>query len=112
MKQIVAMRDDIAFYVKLFPLTTIHPEAYGKSAAVLCEEDNAKALQLLDDIFAKKPIPAAKCKTTAVDDTIRVGRGLGVSSTPTLIFQSGKVVSGALKSNDIVARATEKQTLK
>ena len=108
MKQIVATRDDIVFYIKMFPLTTIHPEAYGKSAAVLCEEDNTKALAMLEDIFAKKPIPAAKCKTTAVDDSIRVGRGLGISSTPTLIFQSGKVASGALKANDIVAKATEK----
>ncbi len=102
------MRDDIVFYIKMFPLTSIHPEAYGKSAAVLCQEDNAKALALLDDIFDKKPIPAPTCKTTGVDDSIRTGRSLGISSTPTLIFQNGKVASGALKANELVARATEK----
>ena len=108
MKQVVATRDDIAFYIKLFPLTSIHPEAYAKSAAVLCEEDNDKALKLLEDAFNNITIPAPKCETSAVDESIRMGRALGVSSTPTIVFQNGRIVSGAIKADELAGRATEK----
>ena len=108
MKQVVATRDDIVFYIKMFPLTSIHPEAYAKSAAVLCEKDNDKALKLLEDAFANITIPAPKCETSAVDESIRMGRSLGVSSTPTIVFGNGRIVSGAIKANELAERATEK----
>jgi thiol:disulfide interchange protein DsbC len=52
MKKVVADRKDIAFYIKLFPLKS-NLEAYEKSKAILCE----KSLSLLEDAFAKKPLP-------------------------------------------------------
>ncbi len=89
MKQVVTTRDDIAFYIKMYPLTSIHPEAYSKSATILCEEDNDKALKLLEDAFANKTIPPATCQTDAVDESIMMGKALGVSSTPTSSVRSG-----------------------
>jgi thiol:disulfide interchange protein DsbC len=109
MKQVVAMRDDIAFYIKLFPLVSIHPEAYAKSQAIMCEKDNGKALKLLEDAFEKKPLPEATCSGSIIDEHMRLGRSLELTGTPALIFQSGKKASGALKANDIVQRAMEKK---
>ena len=54
MKRVAKEHPDIAFFIKLYPLTKIHPQAYNKAKAIIC----AKSLQLLDDSLAGKPIPA------------------------------------------------------
>ena len=106
MKQVVAKRKDIAFYIKLFPLQSIHPDAYGKSLSILCEKSNKKALELLEDAFAKKEILQAKCESTVVDENIKLGRALGVKGTPAMIFEDGSKVSGSIKAEEIIQRAT------
>jgi thiol:disulfide interchange protein DsbC len=89
MKKVVAERKDIAFYIKMFPLP-IHKDAAEKAKAIVCE----KSLKLLDEAYEKKPIPKAKCKTTVIDDNIKLGKKLGISGTPALILPDGRVVSG------------------
>lgn len=88
-KKVVAERKDIAFYMKMFPLK-IHPEAYEKSKAIICE----RSLELLENAFDKKPLPKAKCETTAVDENIKLGEKLGISGTPAIILPDGRVISG------------------
>ncbi len=89
MKKIIEERKDIAFYIKLFPLKN-HPEAYDKAKAIVCE----KSLALLEDAFEKKPIPKAKCETTAVDESSKLAQRLGVNSVPTLILPDGRMLPG------------------
>ena len=100
------MRNDIAFYIKMFPLVSIHPEAYEKSKAIICAGDNEKALALLEDAYAKREIPKSECVTQIVDEHIRLGRSLGISGTPAIVFEDGKLVSGALKIEDLIKNAT------
>ena len=89
MKKITEERKDIVFYIKMFPLKS-HPAAYDKAKAILCE----KSLALLEDAHAKKPIPKPTCETTAVDESIKLGEKLGLSSVPALIFPDGRVMPG------------------
>ena len=89
MKKIIEERKDIVFYIKMFPLKS-HPAAYDKAKAILCE----KSLALLEDAHAKKPIPKPTCETTAVDESIKLGEKLGLSSVPALIFPDGRVMPG------------------
>jgi len=98
MKQVVSKRDDVVFYLKMYPLVSIHKDSYAKSTAIICALDkgNDEALKLLEDAYARKPIPEATCKTTVVDDDMKFGQEKGFSSTPTIVFQNGKVVSGAI----------------
>ncbi len=96
-------RKDIAFYIMLFPLP-MHQDAARKSKTILCE----KSLQLLEDAFEKKQIPDPKCNTTAVDDNIKLGKKLGVTGTPALIFPDGILVSGALDADTIIKNAEKK----
>ena len=112
MKQVVASRDDIAFYIKFFPLRSIHPDAYAKSKAVACQKDNESALKLLGEIFVNKANPKPDCKTSIVDDSIKLGNSIGLRATPTIIYQSGKVISGAPRAEIIVAKAVEKPVKK
>jgi len=84
MEKVVAQRNDIGFYIKMYPLN-IHPAAYDKAKAIVCE----KSLQLLEDAFAGKPLPEPSCQTQALDDNIKLGKQLGITSTPTIILPDG-----------------------
>ncbi len=97
MKKVTKERKDIAFYIKMFPLKSLHPGAYEKAKAIVCE----KSLRLLEDSFEKKQLPAPKCKTTAVDDSIKLGEKLGISGAPTLILPDGRLIPGFRDANGI-----------
>lgn len=73
----------------MFPLR-IHPEAYEKAKAIVCE----KSLALLEDAFEKKPLPKPKCETTVIDENIKLAEKLGISSVPSLILPDGRIISG------------------
>lgn len=90
MKQVIKERKDIAFYIIMYPLTSIHPDAYEKAKAIVCE----KSITLLEDAFGKKQLPKPKCETTVIDDNIKLAQKLGIDGTPAMIFPDGKVISG------------------
>lgn len=101
LKSVVEKRKDIAFYLKLYPLP-MHPKAYDKSKTIVCEKDNEKALKLLEQAYDKKEIPAPECNTSVVDENKQLASKLGISGTPTVILPNGKLVSGAMKSDDLI----------
>ncbi len=90
MKQIIEERKDIAFYIKMFPLRN-HPGAYEKAKAILCE----KSLALLEDAYSGKPLPKPGCETTAVDESMKLGERIGISSVPTIILPDGRLMPGS-----------------
>lgn len=95
----VAERKDIVFYIKMYPLP-MHKGADEKAKTIVCE----KSLELLEDAFAKKELPKAKCDTKAVDENIKLAQKLGINGTPAIIFPDGRVVPGALDSKAIQER--------
>lgn len=97
MKKIIKDRDDIVFYIKMFPIRS-HPHAYKKSKAIVCEQ----SLKLLDDAFAGKSMPEPSCETSEVDDNIALAESLGISATPTIILPDGAIVSGYKDANTLV----------
>jgi len=99
LKKIVSERKDIAFYIKLFPLVKLHPDAYRKSKSIVCE----RSLQLLDNAFSGKDIPSPSCETDQVDKNIKLGESLGIRGTPTLILQDGTVLSGYTTADKLIA---------
>ena len=103
LKKIIAERKDVVFFIKMFPLP-IHKEAAGKAKAIVCE----KSLALLDAAFEKKPISKPKCKTSAVDDNIALGKKLGITGTPTLVMPDGRVISGFRDANALKASIDKK----
>lgn len=115
MKQIVADRDDIAFYVKLLPLK-IHPAAYKKAKAIVCE----RSLRLLDRAYDGKALPDPSCETAEVDDNIELAERLGITGTPTIVLPDGGVISGyrdsvplqkAIEAAGLAAEEKERQEL-
>ena len=89
MKKIIDERKDIAFHIKMFPLTS-HPAAYEKSKSIVCE----KSLAFLEDAFEKKPIPNPKCETSAIDESIKLAQKLGITSVPSLVLPDVRIIPG------------------
>jgi len=104
MKKVLEKRKDIVFFIKLYPLVKIHPKAYEKSKAIVCE----KSLKLLEDAFAKKELPKAKCETSAIDENIKLAESLGIFGTPAIIFPDGSKASGAMAADAIIQRIDRK----
>jgi thiol:disulfide interchange protein DsbC len=94
MKKVIKERKDIVFFIKMFPLK-MHPKAYDKAKAIICE----KSLALLDDAFEHKQLPAPKCKTSIVDENLKLAEKLGISGAPTLIMPDGRVIAGYRDAN-------------
>ncbi|GAB4424435.1 MAG: hypothetical protein OHK0032_19000 [Thermodesulfovibrionales bacterium] len=97
MKKVVNERKDIAFYIKMFPLK-IHPGAYEKAKAIVCE----KSLTLLENAFDKKELPKPKCETSVIDENIKLAEKLGISGTPALILPDGRVIPGAVEAKTLI----------
>jgi thiol:disulfide interchange protein DsbC len=90
--------DDITVYVFMYPV--IRPENADHSRAVWCAPDRAKAW--LELAAAPRPrVPAASECADPLGKVLKLGRSLGVNSTPTLILANGERVSGGLTPSDL-----------
>jgi thiol:disulfide interchange protein DsbC len=90
MKKILAERKDISFYIKMYPIVQLHPDAPQKAKAIVCE----KSMALLEDAFEKKPVPQPKCETTIIDENISLAKKLSITGTPTIILPDGRMFPG------------------
>lgn len=105
----------IAF--RQFPLTSIHPQAYGAATATLCADEQGKFWELHDALFAdQKALAPERIADTAgrlgvdrdrfaaclesgrskrrVDEDLAAGRALGLTGTPAA-FVNGRLLTGA-----------------
>ncbi len=103
MKKVIKERKDIAFYIKLYPLP-MHKDAYAKAKAIVCE----KSLSLLEDAFERKPLPAPKCETTAIDDNVKLAQKLGITGTPAIIMPDGRLIPGYLEADALIKQIEKK----
>jgi thiol:disulfide interchange protein DsbC len=95
----LAQIDNVTIYVFMYPV--IRPENTEHSRMVWCAPDRAKAwLELAAAPKPKLPDAAAGCGDP-VDKVLKLGRGLGVNSTPTLILGNGERVTGGLSAPDL-----------
>ncbi|MEI7818473.1 MAG: DsbC family protein, partial [Desulfuromonadales bacterium] len=90
LKQIVKKHSNIAFHIILFPLKGMK-DSYARAKSINC----TSSLKMLEDSLEGKPIPPAACSSKDVDDNMAFGAKNGISMTPTIIFQNGKVHFGA-----------------
>jgi thiol:disulfide interchange protein DsbC len=104
MKKVIEKRKDIVFFIKMYPLP-FHKGADVKAKAIVCE----KSLALLDDAFAKKPLPAPKCATKAIEENIKLAEKLGIRGTPAIILPGGNIIPG-YKDADALIGLIDKQS--
>jgi thiol:disulfide interchange protein DsbC len=95
----LAQVDNVTVYVFMYPV--IRPENAEHSRMVWCASDRAKAwLDLAAAPKPKLPDTASRCDDP-VDKVLKLGRSLGVNSTPTLILANGERVTGGLSAPDL-----------
>lgn len=97
--QELAPINDVTIYTFLYPLEGLHPDAGNKAKAIWCSSDKVKAW---NDWMLKGQLDKTNTSCdTPLDKIAALGRKLGISSTPTLIFADGKRMLGAYPSKDI-----------
>jgi thiol:disulfide interchange protein DsbC len=79
---------NVQTFLFLYPL---NPKSYKKAKAVWCSKNRIKALE---DSYQGKELPSLSCDTKSVDNNIEFGKHLFFQSTPTLIFQNGRIMEG------------------
>jgi thiol:disulfide interchange protein DsbC len=84
--------NDLTMYVFLYPI--LSPDSVEKSRTVWCSADRSQAwldLMLKDAL----PPPAGKCDTP-IDRLLAFGRERRIMGTPTVIFEDGERLPGAM----------------
>jgi thiol:disulfide interchange protein DsbC len=79
---------DLQTFFFLYPLS---PASYEKAKAIWCSQDKLKALE---ESYQGEELRSPSCNTSPIDRNMQLGKRLLVESTPTLLFQNGKVVEG------------------
>lgn len=102
MKKIIAKRQDIAFYLKLYPLRT-HPDAYWKAKSIVCSGSE----RLMEDNFEKKPIPKNECDTKEVDENIKFAESHGITGTPAMVMPDGSLREGTIEADRLIKLTEE-----
>jgi len=90
---------DVAFYVMPYPRNRNDKATYSNCLAVVC----GKSEKLLDDAYAGKELPAPTCKSTAVDETMKLADRLKIQGTPTMILPDGRMISGSMEADVLLA---------
>jgi thiol:disulfide interchange protein DsbC len=90
---------DVTVYVFLYPILSL--DSVEKSRAVWCAPDRGKAW--LDMMTRDAAIPAGNC-TAPIEENLAFGREKKIQGTPTLIFENGERVPGAMPAAEIEKR--------
>ncbi len=81
---------DLQAFFFLYPLS---PASFEKAKAIWCSQDKMKALE---ETYQGKELRSPSCNTRSIDKNLELGKRLLVDSTPTLLFQNGKMREGYL----------------
>lgn len=97
-KDLVAV-DDVTVHIFLFPIKELHPDAPAHARAVWCASDRAAAWT--NWMLERKSPELKMCEGDPVDELHTLATKLRITSTPTLIAESGKRFAGAMKTTEL-----------
>jgi len=87
--------NDLQTFFFLYPLT---PASYEKAKAIWCSQGKLKALE---ETYEGKELRSPSCDASPIDKNMQLGKRLLVESTPTLLFQNGKMMEGYTASDTL-----------
>jgi len=88
---------DITVYLFLYPI--LAPDSMVKSKAIWCAPDRGKAW--IDYMVRDLAVPAdTACATPQIDRNVEYGKGKRITGTPTIFFEDGERVPGAISMAD------------
>jgi len=92
--------DNITVYLFLYPI--LAPDSMVKSKAVWCAPDKGKAW--LDYMVRDMSVPVNTSCTTPIDKNLEFGKSKRIQGTPTIFFEDGERVPGAMAIADFEKR--------
>jgi thiol:disulfide interchange protein DsbC len=100
--------NDITVYVLLYPI--LSQDSVDKSAAIWCSADRGKAWLdfMLKDVALAAAAPAC---TTPTDKVLAFGREKRITGTPTIFFEDGERIPGAISLAQFEKRLAEAKTV-
>jgi thiol:disulfide interchange protein DsbC len=89
---------DVTLHIFLYPLTSIHPNAFAHARNIWCAKDRQKAWsdKMLKDIDP----PTAEC-ANPLERNIALGTKLHIDGTPSVIFADGRIHEGMLEADEV-----------
>lgn len=87
---------DITVYLFLYPI--LSPDSTTKSKAIWCAPDRGKAW--IDYMVRDLAVPAETGCATPIDRIVDYGKGKRITGTPTIFFEDGERVPGAISMAD------------
>jgi thiol:disulfide interchange protein DsbC len=97
LEQELQQAPDIRVYTFLYPLE-MHKDARRICEAIWCSEDRRAAF--LKVFLEGGDVHAEKCETP-IDDIIELGHKLGITGTPTIISEDGRMSAGWKTADDL-----------
>ncbi|MFY7867497.1 DsbC family protein [Roseateles sp.] len=90
---------DVTIYSFLIPI--LGPDSVAKSRNAWCAKDAGKAW--VDWMVENKALPpaAASCDSSAIDRNLALAKKHSITATPASVFESGKMVLGAVDSAEL-----------
>jgi thiol:disulfide interchange protein DsbC len=95
--------NDLTVYVFLYPI--LSPDSLSKSKAVWCAPDRAK--MWLDHMVRDAAIEGSTACATPIDKILAFGKDKRIQGTPTVIFENGDRVPGAMAVEDFEKKLAE-----
>jgi thiol:disulfide interchange protein DsbC len=95
--------NDLTMYVFLYPI--LSPDSIEKSKAVWCASDRAKAW--LDHMVRDAAITGDTKCATPIDKILALGQSKRIQGPPTIIFENGDRVPGAIPVADLEKKLSE-----
>lgn len=103
----LAKLDNVTIYMFLYPIESLHPNAPDVARRIWCSPDKVKAW---DDYLHRGIAPTAEASCqNPVDKIVEYGRKKGINGTPTLVFESGARVPGAISAAQIENYLSKKE---
>jgi len=91
--------NDVTIFVFLYPILSL--DSVEKSRAVWCAPDRGKAW--LDMMTRDTVLPSGNC-SAPIEENLAFGREKKIQGTPTIIFENGERVPGAMPAAEIEKR--------
>jgi thiol:disulfide interchange protein DsbC len=95
--------NDLTVYVFLYPI--LSPDSLVKSKAVWCAPDRAK--MWLDHMVRDTAIEGPTACATPIDKLLAFGKDKRITGTPTIIFENGERIPGAMPVEDFEKKLAE-----
>jgi len=90
----------VKVYTFLYPLSQIHPHAQAKAEAIWCSKNRHDTLL---KVMLENAMPSSGTCKTPLADIQQLAAKLGISGTPTLIAQDGRMYAGVKTASELKA---------